>query len=449
MVLWLVVALVVGACVGAAVMGWRAASARAALAVEHAQSLGEARADAARAEARAEQERLAAAEREATWDEAKRQLAGEFAELSASALARNTTQFLELADARLSATRQQASGELDQKQVAIEQLVTPLREQLAKYESALRTIESERNQAYAGLTEQVKSLSQGQEKLQLETRNLVTALRAPQTRGRWGEVQLRRVVELAGMVAHCDFDEQVTTDTDDGRVRPDMVVHLPGAKSVVVDAKVPLEAFLNAQEETDDQARRGFLQSHARQLRTHVDSLSRKAYWQQFDRTPEFVVAFIPSEALLSAACEEDPTLLEHAMSSRVTLATPMTLIAVLRAVAASWQQEALAESAREVREIGRELYRRLDTFREHMAKAGRGLTSAVENYNRAVGSLERNVLPQARRFDELGVGVGDRQLAELAEVEVVPRRPEAPLSAPALELVEAPTPALPDAAGS
>ncbi|HZU79031.1 MAG TPA: DNA recombination protein RmuC, partial [Acidimicrobiales bacterium] len=270
-----------------------------------------------------------------------------------------------------------------------------------------------------------------------ETRNLVTALRAPATRGRWGELQLRRVVEMAGMLEHCDFDEQATVTTEDGRLRPDMVVRLPGGRTVVVDAKVPLQAFLDANEAVDEDTRRTHLTSHARQLRTHVDSLSKKAYWQQFEHSPEFVVAFVPGDPLLAAAFEHDPGLFEHAMASHVLLATPTNLIGLLTTIAAAWQQEALADNAREVQRIGRDLYKRLATFGEHLAKAGRGLSSAVDAYNKAVGSLERSVLPQARRFQELGVVAGDSTLPELDRIDATARRPQGDgPSQPALELV-------------
>jgi DNA recombination protein RmuC len=454
--IWIIVAALVGVAIGtglaAIVLAGRSAARLAAAEVEHTRSMADLQADIARGEAVLAQERAAAEERQAAMEETRRQLAGEFAELSAAALARNNAQFLELADARLKQTQQAASGDLEQRKLEIEQLVTPLREQLGKYEAGLNQLERTRLGAYSALTEQVRHLSESQQQLQAETRNLVTALRAPATRGRWGEVQLRRVVEMAGMLEHCDFDEQVTADTEDGRLRPDMVVHLPGARCVVVDAKVPLQAFLDATEATDEDDRRGHLQAHARQLRTHIDALSKKGYWQQFHSSPEFVVAFIPGDPLLAAAFEQDPALLEHAMTNQVLLATPTNLIALLRTVAASWQQEAVAENAREVQYIGRELYKRLCAFGDHLAKAGRGLASAVEAYNKAVGSLERSVLPQARRFQDLGVvGAGEKGLAELDAIDSVPRRPETPeLSAPALELVvDAPAPlALPDAAG-
>ena len=460
MVTW-IVGLALGGAVGAtaaaavtwAVAGGRAAARHAASELEHTRAVAELRAEQARLGATLDQERAAAAERHAAWEDTRRQLTGEFAELSAKALARNNAQFLELADARLKETQRAASGELDQRRQAIEQLLMPLKEQLGRYEQGLRQLELDRKDAYSGLTAQVRHLSESQQRLQDETRNLVTALRAPATRGRWGELQLRRVVEMAGMLEHCDFDEQVTAATEDGRLRPDMVVHLPGRRSVVVDAKVPLQAFLDASEATDEETRRVHLASHARQLRTHIDALSKKGYWHQFDRSPEFVVAFIPGDPLLAAAFEHDPSLLEHAFANHVVLATPTNLIALLRTVAASWQQEALADNAREVQQMGRELYKRLSTFGDHLAKTGRGLAGAVDAYNKAVGSLERSVLPQARRFQELGVvGSADKELPELDEVDAVARQPHLPepSGAPALELVvEVPAerPALPGVA--
>ena len=444
MTIWLVLVAVGGTAVGAvvatAVAVGRAATRLAEAERRSAHALAEARATLARTDAELAAERAASAERQAAWEESRRQLSGEFAELSAKALEHNTAQFLELADARLQATRQEATGELDQRRQAIEQLLTPLRDQLGRYEQGLRLLELERQKAYTGLSEAVRHLSDSQDRLQAETRNLVTALRAPATRGRWGEMQLRRVVEMAGMLEHCDFDEQVTAAGDEGRLRPDMVVHLPGARSVVVDAKVPLQAFLEAVETTDEEARRGHLVAHARQLRAHVDALAKKGYWQQFERSPEFVVAFVPGDPLLAAAFEQDPSLLEHAMASHVVLATPTNLIALLRTVAASWQQEAVAENAREVQRIGRDLYKRLCTFGDHMARAGRGLSGAVDAYNKAVGSLEHSVLPQARRFQDLGVvGAGEKELSELDELDASPRRPgaaELGAGTPALELV-------------
>jgi DNA recombination protein RmuC len=432
MILGLVIGLVVGAGGGAAI-AWTLASARASARVAtertgHAEALGSARAEALSLRGALDLERAAAEERGSAGEEVRRQLVGEFAELSRQALEQNNSQFLELADARLAHAQQSARGDLDQRTQAIEQLLTPLREQLGRYEQGLRLLELERQKAYSGLSEQVRQLTQSQDKLQSETRNLVTALRSPATRGRWGEMQLRRVVEMAGMIEHCDFEQQVSTEGTDGRLRPDMVVNLPGARNVVVDAKVPLQAFLDANDATDEDGRRAHLVVHARHLRSHVDALSKKAYWEQFDASPEFVVAFVPGDALLAAALEHDSSLLEHAVSHRVLLATPTTLIALLRTVAYGWQQEAIAENAREVQHMGRELYKRLATFGEHMARTGRSLGGAVDSYNKAVGSLERNVFPQARRFHDLGVvGGADKEMPELDTIDAVARGLQAP----------------------
>jgi DNA recombination protein RmuC len=327
-----------------------------------------------------------------------------------------------LANGRLELAQQAAKGDLDQRTKSIEQLLDPLREQLGRYEEGLRRLESERQSAYAGLVQQVKQLGASHDRLQVETRNLVTALRAPATRGRWGELQLRRVMEMAGMLEHCDFDEQVTSQSESGRLRPDVVVRLSGGRNVVVDAKVPLQAFLEAMEAQDEGIRKTGLIGHARQLRSHVDALSKKAYWQQFDVTPEFVIAFIPGDPLLAAALEHDPSLLDHAVEHRVILATPTSLIALLRTIAFGWQQESLAENALEVQKTGRELYKRLSTFGDHLAKAGRGLGSAVDAYNKAVG-----VLPQARRLSDLGVGVADQPMPEPEPIDAMPRLLQAP----------------------
>jgi DNA recombination protein RmuC len=443
----LVVGMVAGAAVGGAAV-WAVSSGRlAALRSQQTTAAAGADAELTRLRGLLDQERAMAAERQSTHDEARQLAAGVFAELSTKALEQNNAQFLVLADARLREARQAAQGDLDHRRQAIEQLLSPLADQLGRYEQGLRLLELERQRAYTGLSEQVRQLSESQEKLQSETRNLVTALRSPATRGRWGEMQLRRVVEMAGMVEHCDFDEQVHTVGDDGRLRPDMVVHLPGAKRVVVDAKVPMQAFLDATDATDDAARQTHLVSHARQLRTHVDALSKKGYWKQFDDSAELVVAFIPGDPLLAAALEHDSSLLEHAVTNQVLLATPTTLIGLLRAVAYGWQQDALAENAREVQQIGRELYKRMATFGEHMARTGRSLNGAVDAYNKAVGSLERSVMPGARRFQELGVGGSDKEVPVLEPLEARARslqaaelsgseRPQ-PDRPPGLELLE------------
>ena len=296
-----------------------------------------------------------------------------------------------------------------------------LRESLRRVDEHLRQLELARRDAYAGLTTQVGLLREGQELLRGQTANLVTALRAPAARGRWGELQLRRVVEIAGMLPHCDFTEQPSARTDDGRQRPDLVVHLAGGKHVVVDAKVPLAAYLHALEATTDADRRRGFADHARQLRTHVHQLSAKAYWRQFGPSPEFVVLFVPSDAVLAAALEHDPALLEDAVGRNVLLATPVTLIALLRTVAHTWRQEALADNARAVCQLGRELHERLSTLGAHINGVGRSLDRAVDSYNRAVGSLESRVLVSARRFSQLGAADGD--LAAPEPVETTTRR--------------------------
>jgi DNA recombination protein RmuC len=282
----------------------------------------------------------------------------------------------------------------------------------------------------------MKQLSTSHDQLQKETGNLVKALRAPQTRGRWGELQLRRVVEMAGMLEHCDFSEQVTSDADGGRLRPDMVVHLPGGKNVAVDAKVPMQAFLDANDAEDESTRRLHLASHGRQLKAHVDQLAKKEYWKRVDPSPEFVVCFVPGDPLLTTALEHEPGLMEYAVANNVLLATPTSLIALLRAVAYGWQQDSLADNAREVQVLGAELYRRLAVLGEHMAGVGKGLNSAVTAYNKAVGSLEGRVLVTARRFSEMGVvGANEKELPQPVQVDAVTRAFQSPeLGPPALD---------------
>jgi DNA recombination protein RmuC len=297
-----------------------------------------------------------------------------------------------------------AVTELEKRQQAVEHLVEPIAESLRGIDTQLGELEVSRQRAYAGLSEQVRSLYASQELLRDQTSNLVTALRTPQARGRWGEIQLRRVVEMAGMLPHCDFDEQSVVQTENGRVRPDVIVHLPGNKTVVVDAKVALDAYLAAVESSDDEVCKAKLAQHARQVRSHVDKLAAKSYWVQFADAPDFVVLFVPGDSLLAAALEHDPGLMEHAVANKILLATPVTLIALLRAVAYGWQQEALAENAKQIAELGREMQDRLLTFVKHFGAVGRSLDRSIEAYNDAVGSLEHRVLVQARRFSELGV---------------------------------------------
>jgi DNA recombination protein RmuC len=384
-----------------------------------------------------EHERLAAAQRSEAFEEIRAQLTGEFSRLSSLALQRNNEQFLQLADTKLNETRQAAEGELSKRQEAIEQLLKPLGEKLGRYDAGVQRLEVERQKAYTTLTEQMKYLSTSHDQLQKETRNLVTALRSPQTRGRWGELQLRRVVEMAGMLERCDFDEQVSSDGDSGRMRPDMVVHLPGGKNVAVDAKVPMQAFLDANEADDESQRRVHLATHGRQMKAHVDALAKKEYWKRVDPSPEFVVAFIPGDPLLTAALEHEPGLMEYAVANHVLLATPTSLIALLRAVAYGWQQEQLAENAREVQLLGAELYQRLSVLGDHVSGVGKGLNSAVAAYNKAVGSLEGRVLVTARRFVEMGVvGAGDKELPHPPSVDATTRALQSPeLSPPALDL--------------
>lgn len=397
------------------------------------QRLGVSHAEGARLGAELDAERRAGEQRTAAFEEARQQMSGEFSRLSAVALQRNNEQFLQLADVKLNETRQAAEGELAKRQEAIEQLLRPIGVQLGKYEEGMQRLEVERQRAFTSLTEQMKHLSSSHDQLHRETRNLVTALRSPQTRGRWGELQLRRVVEMAGMLEHCDFEEQVTSDTDAGRIRPDMVVHLPGGKNVAVDAKVPMQAFLDANEADDETTRRSCLASHGRQLKAHVDALAKKEYWKSIDPSPEFVVAFIPGDPLLSTALEHEPGLMEYAVANHVLLATPTSLIALLRAVAYGWQQESLADNAREVQRLGAELYQRLSVLGEHVSGVGKGLNAAVAAYNKAVGSLEGRVLVTARRFAELGVvGSGDQNLDAPASVDSTTRALQSPELAPA-----------------
>ncbi|MGZ4398807.1 MAG: DNA recombination protein RmuC [Gaiellaceae bacterium] len=354
--------------------------------------------------------------------DAREALGSTMKSLAADALATNNQSFLLLAKSQLEQVQQKGTHDLDQRKQAVEHLVAPIKESLQKVDGKLQELEVARQGAYSELKEQVRQLTDSQKELRTETGNLVTALRSPVVRGRWGEMQLRRVVEMAGMLAHCDFVEQTTVRGDDGgRLRPDVVVRLPGGKQVVIDAKAPLQAYLDALEAKDEDTRRAFLADHARQIRDHIAKLSAKSYWSQFEQTPEFVVLFIPGETFFSAALEHDPTLIEEGVNQQVILATPTTLIALLRAVAYGWNQEKVAESARAVSELGRELYKRLATLTEHFSKVGRGLESAVRAYNDSVGSFERSVLPGARRLKDHGVSPPS-ELAELKEIELAAR---------------------------
>lgn len=366
------------------------------------------------AQARAADERARAAlQRAELIDEAAQEraalvdgyLAERFQALSAQALDSSQQRLLEVSELRLRAANLAAAGELDSRRTAVEQLVEPLRQTLARVETQLRESEAARQSSQAALTEQVKFAKESSEQLRTQTQALVTALRRPEARGRWGEMQLRRVVELAGMSARCDFDEQVTVTGQDGEAaRPDLVVRLAGGKNVVVDSKVSLAAYLEAAEGTHDEAREARLGAHARHLREHVDRLAAKAYWQALSPAPEFVVLFIPGEAFLAPALEREPALLEYAMARKVHIATPTTLITMLRTAQYAWQQQALSENARAVFDLGRELYDRLSQLGRNVDAVGRSLTGAVTAYNRAVGSLESRVLVSARKLNALSV---------------------------------------------
>lgn len=378
--------------------------------------------------ARLAAERQAALERVEFAEEAQTQLAEQFKALSAEALRQSNHQFLQLAETRLREAQAVASAELDRRRQAVEHLVAPLTEALGKVETHLQTVERERTAAYSALKTQVEQMQLTSEQLRAETASLVTALRAPHVRGKWGELQLRRVVESAGMVEHCDFVEQETSSSmnGDGALRPDLVVKLAGGKQVVVDAKVPFAGFIEAMDARDESVRDARLAAHARHLRNHIDRLAAKGYWERFTPTPEFVVLFVPADAFLQAALEREPALLEYAFERNVVIATPSNLIALLRTVGYAWRQEALAENAQRVYELGRELHSRLATMGGHLSRLGGQLESAVKSYNQTVASMESRVLVTARRFADLKVT--DKELATPAQIsEVVPRQLQAP----------------------
>jgi len=361
-------------------------------------------------------------EQKALIDHTHQELIGSFQALSGEALKQNNEAFLKLAAVSFETLHVKADGDLVQRQQAIDALVRPLQESLHRYAEQVRLLEQSRQSAYGGLDQHLRSLAESQQRLQQETGNLVKALRAPTVRGQWGELTLKRVAELAGMVDHCDFVEQPSVTGEEGRHRPDMIVQLPGGRQIIVDAKTVLSAYLEAHEAQNESQQAEALRRHAAQVKCRMDELSLKAYWTQFDRAPEFVVLFLPGEQFLGAALDQNPRLIEEGFANGIVLASPATLIALLRAVAYGWRQERMTAHAEEAGRLGKELYERMAILAEHMNDVGQALGKSVSAYNRAVGSLETRILPAARRFKELGVS-SDRDIPVLGPTEVVPRK--------------------------
>jgi DNA recombination protein RmuC len=374
-------------------------------------------------ETRLEEERKAASEKLAMLGEAQEALTNQFKALSHDALQSNNKAFMNLAQATLEKFQEGARGDLEKRQTAIDELVKPVKETLQKFDTKMGEIEKARADAYSGLKQEVSTLKEIQSGLRVETSNLVRALGTPRVRGRWGELQLRRVIEVAGMLEHCDFVEQAQVATEDGALRPDVVVKLPGGKSLVIDAKTPMDAYLQAIEAPTEPERREKLMVHARNIKDHMKQLGAKSYWKQFQPAPEFVVLFVPGESFFSAALEADPELIDRQIDeNHVIPASPSTLIALLRAAAYGWRQEALEQNAEEISKLGRELYERISVMNEHFGRVGTSLKGAVDNYNKAMASLETRVLISARRFQQLKATDTGKDLTAPAQIELLPR---------------------------
>lgn len=375
----------------------------------------------AQANARSEEKQKHSSEKISDLSDLQEQLGATFRAISAEALQSNNQAFLDLAASAMSRFQESAKGDMELRTQAIGELVKPLKEQLEKVDCRIIEFEKERSGVVGAISQQVDHLLKAQQSLQAETKNLVHALRTPAARGRWGEVQLRRVVEMAGMVEYCDFEQQPTVDTEEGQLRPDLLVQLPNQRKIVVDSKVSLSAYLESLDATDETARTAKLKQHAEQVRAHLQRLSAKQYWDQFPQSPEFVVAFLPGETFFSAALEQDPSLVEYGVERRVILATPTTLIALLKAIAYGWKQEKLSANAREIRDLGKTLYDRMRTVAEHLSELRKNLDRTNHSFNKAVGTLEARVMPSARRFKELGAGSGD-EIPVVLELESSPR---------------------------
>ena len=357
-------------------------------------------------------------------ENARLQLTETFTALSSQALKNNNEEFLKLAGENLKQYQSQAVNELDKKEKAFEHLLNPIKESLSKTEQQILSIEKDRKESFGALHKHLETMALSQSSLQDETRKLVTALRRPEVRGQWGEMTLKRLAELAGMVEHCDFYEQEHVRTDDGALRPDMIVRMPDGREIVVDVKTPLDAYLSAIEAVDDTERQRHLKRHTQNVKQRINELADKAYWNQFKNAPDFVVLFIPGDQFLTAALDQEPSILENALARQVILATPTSFVALLRAVGYGWRQEQLAENAEHIKTVGEELYGRLQTFTDHLQKLGRSLDSGLKHYNSAVGSFDSRVLPSARKFNEMGIS-SDKKINTPNQVETAVRQIE------------------------